>query len=102
MTLNQALKIFKLKENYTLEEVQKRFKKLCLKYHPDKTKDNEKFIKILEAREILIKNLQTRDIIFLFDAVIQKLNLYKEQLQKLQNYLTFKDLYYILLTLLKK
>ena len=51
-------KILGVKRNASKNEIKKAFKKLSLKYHPDKNKDNpkrakEKFIKIANAYEVL-------------------------------------------------
>ena len=51
-------KILGVKRTATKAEIKKAFKKLSLKYHPDKNKDNpkkakEKFIKIANAYEVL-------------------------------------------------
>lgn len=58
MNLNEALKIFDLKYNYSKEELKKKYQKLALIYHPDKTNGNkekeEKFKKISEAYQFLL------------------------------------------------
>ncbi len=51
-------KILGVKRNASKKDIRKAFKKLSLKYHPDKNKDNpekakQKFIKIAEAYEVL-------------------------------------------------
>ena len=51
-------KLLGVKRNASKQEIKKAFKKLSLKYHPDKNKDNpekakEKFIKIANAYEVL-------------------------------------------------
>jgi DnaJ-class molecular chaperone len=57
--IDEARKLLGLDEEATLEEVEKAFKKLSLKYHPDKksTKDKEesgeKFKKINNAKELI-------------------------------------------------
>lgn len=49
--------ILELTRNCTLEDIKKSYKKLCLKYHPDLTNgDSDKFLKIKEAYDFLIKN----------------------------------------------
>ncbi|KAF2956954.1 DnaJ domain-containing protein [Marinitoga sp. 38H-ov] len=52
--------LFELPENYTKEELKKKFRELTRKYHPDKCHDNrekceEQFKKINEAYEFLLK-----------------------------------------------
>lgn len=57
--VNKALKILHLNRNATFLEVIKTFKKLALKYHPDRCEENkkpkckEKFIKINNAKKVL-------------------------------------------------
>ena len=51
-------KILGVKRNASKQEIKKAFKKLSLKYHPDKNKDNPKrakemFIKIANAYEVI-------------------------------------------------
>jgi DnaJ-class molecular chaperone len=49
--------ILEISKNCTLEDIKKSYKKLCLKYHPDLTNgDSDKFLKIREAYDFLIKN----------------------------------------------
>ena len=47
--------ILEVKENSTLNDIKKAYKKLALKYHPDKTNDKStsKFIEISNAYNIL-------------------------------------------------
>ncbi|WGS65141.1 J domain-containing protein [Marinitoga aeolica] len=52
--------LFNLPENFTKDELKKRFRELTKKYHPDKCPDNkekceEQFKKINEAYEFLLK-----------------------------------------------
>lgn len=42
-----ALKIFNLNANYSLEELKKSYKKLALKYHPDKSTGNEEQFQVI-------------------------------------------------------
>lgn len=53
--------ILELNNNANLNEIKKQYKKLCLKYHPDKNGDKDKFILINQAYEIL-SNDETRKI----------------------------------------
>jgi len=58
--IEDARKLLGLEEDATLEEIQKAFRKLSQKYHPDKCRDAEKskceemFKKINNANEILM------------------------------------------------
>ena len=67
MNLNEALKIFNLNKNYTEEELKKAYRKLIIKYHPDKHSENKKEYaeqqtKIInEAKDILEKNLKNKN-----------------------------------------
>lgn len=57
MHLHEAYKELEIKEGASKEEINKAFRKLAAKYHPDKNKDNkeaeEKFKKINEAKQVL-------------------------------------------------
>ena len=55
MNLNEALRIFGMDENYTLETIKKKYKILILKHHPDKGGCSDTFIKIHEAYHYLLK-----------------------------------------------
>ena len=66
MDINIALNIFELSYNYTIDDVRKKYKKLCLKYHPDKNINNpyynpESFNKIKEAHDCLINNINNKN-----------------------------------------
>ena len=58
--IDEARKLLGLEEDATLEEIKKAYKKLALKYHPDRCKDEKKkeceemFKKIAHANDILI------------------------------------------------
>ena len=65
MEINKCLKIMDLSINYTNVDLNNKYKKLVLIYHPDrslidKKKNTEKFIEINEAYNIL-KNFQIQD-----------------------------------------
>ena len=49
-------KILDLDKNCSQKEIMKKYKKLALKYHPDKGGDQEKFKIIAEAYEVLSDN----------------------------------------------
>jgi DnaJ-class molecular chaperone len=57
--IDEARKLLGLSEYATLEDIQNDYRKLSLKYHPDRCKDNKKeceeiFKKINHARDILM------------------------------------------------
>lgn len=51
--MSDYYKILELDKNCTKNEIKKKYRKMCLKYHPDKDGDNETFIKIHKAYETL-------------------------------------------------
>lgn len=64
MTPSEAIKImdFNLSEEATEESLKKQFRKMVLKYHPDKNKgDSSKFLQVKEAYDILLKELKRRN-----------------------------------------
>ena len=55
--MEQYRQILMLPDEYTREDVKSQYKKLSLKYHPDKNfEDKEKFIQLNKAYEFLLKN----------------------------------------------
>ena len=57
MNLWEAKEILELQSGYSESDIKKNYKRLIIKYHPDKSKDphsHEKFIKIQEAYNILL------------------------------------------------
>jgi len=60
--LSDKYKLLEVDENSTLDEIKKSYRKLCLKYHPDKnTKDDDasKFIEIQKAYVEVVKSKET-------------------------------------------
>uniref|UniRef100_A0A6C0B093 J domain-containing protein n=1 Tax=viral metagenome TaxID=1070528 RepID=A0A6C0B093_9ZZZZ len=58
MDLSKAKSILELPQNYTEEELKKKYRSLAIKYHPDKNKEpdaNEKFSQLNQAYEFLSK-----------------------------------------------
>ena len=67
MDINSALKILEFDKelsHYTIRDIEKKYKKLALKYHPDKNKMNksitstEKFQKLCDAKNFIIAYLK--------------------------------------------
>ena len=63
MNIQEALKILNLNSNYTEEELKIQYKKLVIRWHPDKHDGSEKLVyeekmkRLNEARDLLLKNL---------------------------------------------
>lgn len=58
MDINQAASIMEVSTNINKEDLKIKFKRLVMKYHPDRNKSKDatkKFIEIKEAYETLIK-----------------------------------------------
>jgi len=81
ISLSEALALFDLKANDIIskKEVNKRYRKLALKHHPDKGGDAKLFIKIAEAYQAILTNFnltndktifKTKDI----DKIVVKLD----------------------------
>jgi len=69
---DQCCRILKVSENISKEELKKKFKRLTLKYHPDRNKEEgstEKFIQIKDAYEELIKILDTPVVMYPFGTL---------------------------------
>lgn len=62
MNLDEAIKLFELNLNYDLKSLKSQFRKMVLKYHPDKNNgDSTKFLQIKEAYDVLLMELQRRN-----------------------------------------
>lgn len=70
MNNEKYYKILNVKINASLDEIKKAYKKLALKYHPDKGGNEEKFKEVKKAYDILINN----DNIFNYKQPIQNKN----------------------------
>ena len=55
-----ALKIFKLSENYTVDELKNEYRKLALETHPDKGGDKSLFFIVTNAYKTLLKSVKKR------------------------------------------
>lgn len=53
-----CVKIMELGNDQSWENTRKQYLKLCIKYHPDKNGDEEQFIKLKEAYDILRKHFE--------------------------------------------
>lgn len=88
MNLNEALRIFGMDENYTLELIKKKYKILILKHHPDKGGCSDTFIKIHEAYHYLLNYTKENnsipykefylDIHFFMKDIFEKYNIKNE------------------------
>ena len=110
MNIDEALNLLNLDRNYTKEDLKREYRKLIMKYHPDKHDNGDKTYyeektKLLnEARNILNKNLDNKEDIFdsnwnnmtkekyddIYEKEIEKLNklkeLYKEEIRNELDY----------------
>lgn len=58
---DEAVKLFDLNDNYTEEELKKKYRELARKWHPDMPTGNaEKFIEVQAAYELLLDDLKKR------------------------------------------
>jgi molecular chaperone DnaJ len=63
LNLQEALSILEVPESINEADLKLKFKRLVLKYHPDRSKEpdaTQKFIKIKEAYEIVSKAIKDR------------------------------------------
>ena len=61
MSANNAIRIFQLSEDFTMEQLKISYKKLALKFHPDRPKGNQqKFQVITKAYMSLLEDLKMR------------------------------------------
>jgi len=74
--LRYKYEILEIDENCTLEDVKKSYRRLCLKYHPDKHNgDSQKFIEIKNAYEDIVKvKEQNINFLILFYYFILRFN----------------------------
>ena len=54
--IDEALRFMELSEKYTTNELTRSFRKLCIKYHPDKGGSQEKFVLLMYYKKILESN----------------------------------------------
>jgi DnaJ-class molecular chaperone len=58
MNFKEAIDILELPENYSIDILKKNYKRLAVKYHPDKySGDSSKFIKINDSYNFLLKRM---------------------------------------------
>lgn len=60
LSYSEALKLFNLDKDYTENDVLKKYKRLAIKFHPDKGGDVEKMQDLNYAKDLLLKNV-TKD-----------------------------------------
>ena len=59
MDINQAASILEVSTNINKDDLKTKFKRLVMKYHPDKNQDNDttkKFIEIKNAYDVLLEH----------------------------------------------
>ena len=62
LTLSKSYEILDVKKNSTQEEIKKAYKKLALKYHPDRPNGDENtFKKVGEAYEVIMKSKENNN-----------------------------------------
>ena len=57
LSYSEALKLFNLDKDYTENDVLKKYKRLAIKFHPDKGGDVEKMQDLNYAKDLLLKNV---------------------------------------------
>lgn len=77
MTKDNAYKIFNLTSSATTEDVNKRYKILAKKHHPDKGGNAENFKLIVEAKNVLLKKPE-----FKLDSLKDHIDKLKEQIKR--------------------
>ena len=74
-SLDKYLKILELPENASLEEVKKSYRKLTIKYHPDRNKATDaasKFIEITEAYDALVIYFEDSEVVESEEPIINE------------------------------
>ena len=81
-TKNECFNLFNIKDidNETTESIKRKFRKLCLKYHPDKSSNKnstEQFLHLKECYEFLIKYKLSHDTksLTVYDSLISFINI---------------------------
>lgn len=77
MDLNEALSIFEMKLDSSIEDIEKSYKKLAMKFHPDKGGTDEEMSKLNEAKAILEKELSSKNVpavIKQFEIALREVN----------------------------
>ena len=60
MNLKDSIKLYSLKGEYSLDDINKRYRSLCKKHHPDVGGSEDLFSKVLKARDILKDSLEDK------------------------------------------
>lgn len=84
MNFSEAVALFELPENYNEVDVNRSYRKLASKHHPDKGGDSEYMRKIIEAKQLLDEeNLNnTTMTVKQFEVVLQTIETKKTQIAK--------------------
>lgn len=53
MDINQAAEILEVSTNISKDELKKKFKRLVMKYHPDRNKDHDSTKNLLKSKKLM-------------------------------------------------
>lgn len=74
MNFDEAISIMQVSTEIKKDDLKIKYKKLVLKYHPDRNNgDAKKFLKIKDAYDLILKHINLREVAnprFVFDEIV--------------------------------
>ena len=95
MNYNEALELFGFTNNFTKDELKKRYLELSKKYHPDLNGDEEMMKKINSAYEVLKSHNESSDLVKYYDSLKDRLKFFTSKTIYLPDTIEYKYAYEI-------